>query len=114
MRENVRITVFDRTYELLEICQKGETSISGDTMLERANKMNVDPGSKEGIYILIHSVEIPRELKYKVSFVFPGWKDPNDSNLVLYVFTDGHQWHLNHHHISGPWGDDLRFLRRIA
>ena len=109
----MQMTLFERTYEILKVCKEGETSVSGEVILERAAEMRADIGDKEGIYVLLNWHEIPRELEYKVVFLFPDWRNPNDPDSILYIYTDGHQWHLRSFRLNNNWGDDIRLIRRV-
>ena len=122
------LTIEDRTYELVSFLKEGESSVTGDIMVERAKELNASLGEEEGQYILERQDEIPEELQGKVYLVFPGWRYPANPLFVAYLswsgyrwyqfwywptsFWYGYRWYRGWYWLGRGWGGVDRLLRR--
>ncbi len=108
-----KMTIGDRTYEILCFLRGEETSVVGYTMVDRAKEMNAHLGQDDGEYILKHQDEIPASLRGKVGFVFTDWRRPVNPGDVCYVYWDGDRWVRYWHWLDDDyWDGGDRFLRR--
>ncbi len=105
------ITLGGRPYEILPFL-RGEKSVKGDVMVDRAKKMNANLGKEECEHLLKHANEIPVALRSKVAFVFTGWRLPGYSEYVACVFWRGDCWIQNWLWLDYDWLDGGRVLRR--
>ena len=106
------MTVGGRTYDILGFLEKGETSVVGSTMVERAKKMSAHLGEDDGQHILNHQGDIPAALRGKVVFVFTDWRHPGDSENVACIHWNGVRWVRDWRMLDGVWGGGGRVLRR--
>ena len=107
------ITVGDRIYELVYFLNEGESSVTGDVMIERAKVLNASLGEEDGKYILDHQGEIPEEFRGKVYLVFPGWRNPPVSPQDFACLDwDGNRWYQRWYWLDRDWRENDRLLRR--
>lgn len=106
------IAVGDRVYEILSFLKKGESCVTGHTMVERAFGMNANLGEDDGQYLLDHQDGIPVALRGKVVFVFTDWRHPFDSSDVLFVYWRDGRWVRDWAWLGDDWNDNGRVLRR--
>ena len=108
-----KMTIGDRTYEILCFLRGEETSVVGYTMVDRAKEMNAHLGQDDGEYILKHQDEIPASLRGKVVFVFTDWRHPAYPGSVYCVYWRGGRWVQVWNWLGDDdWGGGGRFLRR--
>jgi len=109
------MTIGGRTYDILGFLREKETSVVGDTMVERAREMDANLGADDGQYLLDHQDEIPAILRGKMYFVFTDWRHPDDSESVYYIYWHEHsqrwvrRWSWLGH---GYWSGCVRVFRR--
>ncbi len=84
--------ISSRTYQIMDFMRKGEKSVRGCVMVERAKKMQANLGQGDGQYLLDHQEEIPVTLRGRVAFVFPDWRKDDDPEYVIYIAWDGNRW----------------------
>jgi hypothetical protein len=101
-----------RTYDMLSYLRGDEKSVVGHTMVERAVEMNANLGEGDGQYLLDNQQDIPVALRGKVVFVFTGWRHPDNSEDVYYVYWSVDRWVRDWHWIVCRWDVDGRVLRR--
>ena len=104
------MTVGGRTYDILGFLEKGETSVVGSTMVERAKKMSAHLGEDDGQHLLDHQSEIPVALRGMV-FVFTDWRRPGGPGSVGCVDWGGGRWVLRWIWLDDDWRGGDRVLR---
>jgi len=106
------MTLGNRTYEYFSYLRDGETTIGGQTMADRAAKMNGNLGQEDCEFVLAHQAEIPAALCGKAVFVFPGWRLPGGSSRVACVRWGDDCWVLDWDWLGFDWYGSGRLLRR--
>ncbi|MFA6410278.1 MAG: hypothetical protein WCW26_01755, partial [Candidatus Buchananbacteria bacterium] len=75
------LVVGGRTYRFVDFVEKGSRA-GGATLLKRAEEESANLGKEDGQYLLDHQGEIPIALRGQVAFVFPGWRHPQNPNII--------------------------------
>lgn len=86
------MTIGKRCVDILSFFKGKETSVPGQTMVDRATEMSAHNGKEEYDYLLERQDEIPAALRGKVVFVFTDYRHPDDPERVAYVFWSGDRW----------------------
>lgn len=107
---SAEFTIGGRTYELVPFLKEGESSVSGDTMVERAVELNANLGEDDGQFILEHQDEIPQKLRGKIFLVFTSWRGPSGPRGVACLRWGGDRWYQGWDWLG--WGGDGRLVRR--
>ena len=105
-------TAGGQTYTVLSFLEDGETSVKGDIMLERGQRLEASMGEEDGEHLLEHQSDIPAELRGKVVFVFPEWRDPDYPEDVTGLDWYGDRWIRCWSWRDGDWHDYDRLVRR--
>jgi len=109
------ITVAGRTYDIVGF-KADEEKPSSNEIDEWALKADTYLGPHDGEHLLKHQDQIPKILRGRVMFVFPGWQHPNMYNGICFIYwrNDLQKWvpHWFHVTYSHYWGENDRFLRR--
>lgn len=108
------MTVGGRTYEIVPFLQ---SSLSGDGMVARAKEMQADLGEEECQHILSFQKDIPRKVKGRVVFYFPGWGKPGEPRYIAAIDGNDDQfgWLHSWYHLGSNMKEihhSLRLLRR--
>lgn len=110
------MTIAGRTYEILDFLREEDReSVSGSTMVERANEMQAHLGQDDGQHLLNHQEEIPEALRGKVAFVFIDWRLPARPAHVTYIHWCGNRWVMDiqyGHWLTCVFSGNGRLLRR--
>jgi len=109
---STELNIGGRVYELVPFLKEGECSVSGDTMVERANELGANLGEEDGTFILKHQDEIPQELRRKIYMVFTGWRNPSDPQHVAYLDWYGRRWGRSGDWLDNLWLGGYRLVRR--
>lgn len=107
-------TVGGRTYELVPFLKEDESSVTGDTMFERAVKLNANLGEEDGTFILKHQDEIPPEFRGKIYLVFANWRGPASPQGVAYLSGRGIRWDQIWRWLGYDWDANARLVRRVS
>ena len=111
-KPTTEFTIGGRVYELVPFLSEGESCVSGDTMVERAQELKANLGEEDGAFILEHQNDIPQEYRGKIYLVFTSWRVPSLPRGVAYLRWDGDLWFQYWHWLAGDWVGDGRLLRR--
>lgn len=110
--EIIILKLGDREYELVSFLEAGETSIDGNEMVLRAERLNANNGEDDGSFILAHQAEIPVDLREEIALVFPDWRNPGDPRDVAYSYWHVRQWVQHWRSFFIHWYDLDRLVRR--
>lgn len=105
-------TVGDRTYELVPILKTGETSVSTETVLERASELKAELGQEDGEYILRHQRDDLGGLGDRSCMVFPRWRGPGGRLSVAFLDRRDGEWRLDFVWLGRGWYGRCRLARR--
>lgn len=95
--------------------EEGENSVTGDTMMERAKKLNANMGEEDGQFVLEHQDEIHSDFRGKSFLIFMGWRHPNMLFNVAYLGWDGDEWFQYWQSLyEGNWDMRCRLVRRVS
>ena len=109
----VRFTAGGRTYEVLTFL-RGENSVLGHTMVERAKKMNAHQGADEREHLCANHREIPRKLRDNVAFVFTDDMSAHFEHIsYLEWLEDAVCWSTYWRALNSSWDGRFRLLRRV-
>lgn len=106
-------TIGNRTYELVPILAEGESSVSGGTMVARAQELGANLGQEDGQFILEHQDEIPQEFRGRIYLVFTAWRFPSLPQYVAYLLWHGHRWYQHWYWLVPDWFENARLVRRV-
>ncbi|MBI2444612.1 MAG: hypothetical protein HYV42_05235 [Candidatus Magasanikbacteria bacterium] len=98
-------------YDILSFL-RGEQSVKGDLMVERAKEMGAHQGKKEREHLLAYQDEIPVALRGKVVFVFTDDRRPGGPEYVCCVCWDDDRWVSRWDWLDGGFFGRCRVLRR--
>lgn len=112
--EVVQLTIGGRTYELVPYLKEGESSVTGDTMVERAQEFNANLGEEDGRFILKHQTEIPEEFRGKFYLVFTAWRIPSNPQSVACLYWVGYRWCQFWDGLEVDWDEGDRLVRRVS
>ncbi len=104
-------TIHNRTYELVAFLKAGESSVSGDTMVERAKEINADLGEEDGAFILKHREEIPSQWQ-GIYLVFTAWHLDSRLRHVAFLDWGGGHWYQDWRWLGEGWSCHVRLVRR--
>lgn len=107
-------TIGDRTYELISFLKEGESSVSDNTMAERAKKLDANLGQKDGQFILERQDKIPEKFRMKFCLVFADWRNSLRPQCVTRLIWDRHHWCAYWLWHGNDWGVRDRLVCRIA
>lgn len=110
---STEFTIHGRTYELVPILKKGESSVSGDTMVARAKELDANLGEEEGAFILVRQNEIPQEFSKEFYLVFTAWRDPYRPLNVTCLRWFGARWFQGRSWLGNGWREGARLVRRV-
>ena len=98
--------------ELVSFLKRGESSVSGETMCERAKKAGANLAQRQAEYLLDHQGEIPSEWR-NFYLVFPGtvWRAPDGRLGVPYLRWYGVRWDLSFSGLECDWRSGDRLVR---
>ncbi len=102
----------EREYELIPFLNLGETSVSGDEMVRRAETLEANLGEDEGLFILSHQNEIRPDLRGEITLVFPAWRNSSNLFYVAYVGWYVVQWVQRWRSLNDPCLGYARLVRR--
>ena len=105
--------VGEPTLTFKEFLREGESCVSGDVMLARAEKMPGGPtGQSHAERMLEQQDRIPVECRGKV-LVFTGtvWVRPRGDRFVACLCWDGERWCLNFGWLGSGWSSRCRVVR---
>lgn len=107
-------TVGGRTYELVPFLKEGESWVSGDTMVARANKLGANLGEEDGTLILERQDEIPLEFRGKFCLIFTAWRGPSYPQGVTYLDWGDVRWARFWVGLDSDWDESDRLVRRVS
>lgn len=98
--------------ELAEFLKKGETSVIGDVMFDRAVELDNRASQQHAERLLAQQDSIPEEWR-KFYLVFPGtkWRHSGGGPLVPYLRWSGVKWYLGWRWLGYHWNSDCRLVR---
>ena len=98
--------------EVVSFFKEGESSVSGNEMVERAKTLSANLGQKHAEHLLEHQDEIPEEWRSHY-LIFPGtvWRDPGGDRFVLCLSWRGERWGLGFGWLGVHWGSVGRLVR---
>lgn len=106
-------TVGGRTYKLVSFHKEGKSSITCDTMVERAPELDANLGREDGEVILKHQDKIPQEFQGKL-LVFTAWRSPSNPRYFAFLFWFGVRWYQYWRRLDDGWCDRDRLLVRVS
>ena len=107
-----QFTIGDRTYELVPFLKEGESWVSGDTMVERANKLDANLNGFECDFFLKNEDKIPSEYREKFYLIFTTYREASGVRSVACLGWSGGRWYLRWGWLASRWFEDGRLVRR--
>lgn len=98
--------------EIVSFLKKVESSVSGESMRERAKELGANFGQRQAEYLLDHQAEIPAKWR-DYYLVFPGtlWRASCGGLGVPCLAWLSGRWCLLFGWLDGGWGSRVRVLR---
>lgn len=100
---------------LVPFLKRGESSVRGEILVERAQGLKANNGRKFAEWLLEHENEIPVKFR-KYTLAFPGtlWGAGDYNRLMPYLYWDDdetNEWQPRVTLIHGMWDDNDRLVR---
>lgn len=111
---STRFTIAGRVYELVPFLKKGEWSVRGDVMVERAKELNANLGEEDCRFILEHQDQIPEEFQGKFFLIFTAWRHLSGPQRIAYLEMGDYYWYQDWAWLDDVWCNDVRLVRRVS
>ena len=109
------MTIDGHLLKLISFLRNGETFVNGDTIVARAEELEVNLGEEDCLLLLENQGDIPVELREKIVFAFPKWRRNQvgrESMACVRWSSDDNRWYQFWCRLEAYWCGYCQGLRR--
>jgi hypothetical protein len=101
-----------RDLEFISIVRPDERFIDGETMRQRASELHANFGIADGMFILGHQEEMPKDLQDHIVLAGTLLRSPSDGHFVVGIlYWDWNEWRPSFLPLAESWTGKFRFPR---
>lgn len=101
-----------RDLEFISIVRPDEKFIDGDVMRQRAAELNANFGIADGMFIIRHQEDMPKDLQDHIVLAGTVLHSPRDGELTVGIlYWDDYEWRPSFYPLYSNWISKFRFPR---